>query len=160
MQFRHAVADDDNEIGGFDARFQLRIGRDAEFAGIARMAIVEEHGAAKDGRDRQREALGKAAHVVDRLRRPTATAENDDRRFCSREKRLQFGNLLLTGKSLDALDARRVVDRRLLRQHVFWQGNDDRPRPALHRNVKGARDDFRNARGIVDLDRPFRRRAE
>ena len=78
-------------------------------------------------------------------------------RSAAHKQLLQFGHLRLAGPGLDRLDARRVGDRGHLGQHVLRQRDHDRAGPALHRDVKGARDDFRDARGIVDLGRPFRR---
>ena len=47
-----------------------------------------------------------------------------------------------------------------LDQHVLGQRDHHRAGPAVGRGVERARDDFGNARRIVDLGRPFGHRAE
>ena len=69
--FRHAAADQQHEIGRLDARFQLRIGADADIAGISSDAVGRT---ASRGGTRPPtgscEALGEPAQSATRLRRP------------------------------------------------------------------------------------------
>ena len=77
--FAEPAADQQHQVGGLDARQQLRIGPDAEIAGVAGMQRVEQMAAAERGGDRQREALGKARERGAGRLRPAAAADEHDR---------------------------------------------------------------------------------
>src|SRR5262249_56295142 len=72
-------ADEHDEIGAFDAGNELRIGPDAEIAGVTGMLGVEQMGAAERGGDRQREALGEARECGAGGGRPAGGARAHDR---------------------------------------------------------------------------------
>ncbi len=74
--------------------------------------------------------------------------------FCSRDMSVRPGHVSIGSK------AGASGDHRPIGQHVFRQRDHDRTGPAVGRDMKGARHDFRNARGIVNLGRPFRHGAE
>ena len=77
--FPEPAADQDDEIGRLDPRQQLRIGPDAEIAGITGVQRMKQVGAAEAGRDRHRELLGEARDRLAPGLRPPAAAENEDR---------------------------------------------------------------------------------
>ena len=155
-----APADQQHQIGALHARQQFRIGPDAHIAGVTGMQPVEQILAAEGGRDRQREALGKAhqrgAGGSDQRLPPTSAtgrlaAHNS---FCSRLMSVRPGQIS-TGSN-----GARIRHHGALDQHVLRHRDHHRPGPAVAGGVEGARDQFRNARGIVDLGRPFGDRAE
>ena len=74
-----AAADQDDDVGGVDAREKFRIGPDAEIAGIAGVVGIEEMRAPEGGGDRKREAFGKARDAGRRRLRPSAAADEHDR---------------------------------------------------------------------------------
>ena len=159
-QLAEPPADDDDEIGGFDARQQFRIGADAEVAGVTGMGLVEQRAAAERRGDRQRVFLREPGQAIGRGLRPAAAAEQHDRRAGGAEHLREFLHLGRSRRGLDRGKRRRIVDGDALDQHVLGDGDDDRTGPSIGGGVKGARDDLRHARGIVDLGRPFRHRAE
>ena len=59
------------------------------------------------------------------------------------------------GSTRVALESRRSLD-----QHVLGQGHHDGPGTALHRDVKGPRQQFGYPGRVIDLDSPFGGRAE
>src|SRR4029077_15763538 len=61
-QLAEPAAHQHDEIGRLDAREQLRVGTDAEIAGVARMGGVEEMRAPERGGNGNPESLGKAPH--------------------------------------------------------------------------------------------------
>src|SRR5262249_2989405 len=73
--FAQPPADEQDEIGGLYTREEFGIGADAEIAGIAGMLGVDEMGAAKGGRDRQREAMRETRDGRAGGLRPAAAAE-------------------------------------------------------------------------------------
>ena len=64
------------------------------------------------------------------------------------------------GRGLDRLDPRRIGDVGGVVEHVLGQRDHHRAGASLHRDAERARDDFRDARGVVDLDHPLGQRAE
>ncbi len=64
------------------------------------------------------------------------------------------------GRGLNRHIRERILDRDPLGQHVLGQAYDHRAGPSIAGGVKGARDDFRHTRGLVDLGRPFGHRAK
>jgi hypothetical protein len=133
---------------------------DAEIAGVAGIERVEEMQAAKRGADRERKFLREARDAVRGGLRPSAAAEDQDRRAGRTEELRQFRHLGGSRRGLDRRECRRIRRGDALDQHVLRQADYDRSRPSVRRGVKRARDDLRYACGIVDLRRPFGHRAE
>ena len=104
--------------------------------------------------------LREPRHGIARCLRPAAAADEQDRRPRGGEELSELRHLRRAGRGLDRRERRRVVDRDALDQKILGQAHDHRPRPAIGRGMKGARDDFRHAGRIVDLRRPFGHRAE
>ena len=92
-RLRHPPADQQNKIGRFDARFQLGIDREADFAGEIVVLAVERARAAKRAGDRQVEAFGEPGEGGARSLGPSAPAENGDRPLRRPQHLLQFGHL-------------------------------------------------------------------
>ena len=159
-RLRHAPADKKDKIGRFDARFELGIDRESDFAGEIVMLAVEGARTAKGARDRQIEALGEAGEGGARALGPSAPAENGDRPLRRPQHLLQFGHLRQARPDRNRLRARGVLDRGHFRQHVLGQRDHDGAGPALHRNVERALDNFRNLRRGLDLRRELRGRGE
>ena len=77
---RHAAADQEDEIGRFDAGLQLRIGSDADFAGKVGMVAVEQRlRGEKRPRPAGRSVRRSAANVARPRSRPADAAEDRDR---------------------------------------------------------------------------------
>ena len=66
-QFAHPPADQNDEVGGFDALDELRIRADAEIAGVARMQRIEQMQTAERRAHRQRVFLREARDAVRKL---------------------------------------------------------------------------------------------
>ncbi|MGY3075625.1 hypothetical protein ACVWZZ_001996 [Bradyrhizobium sp. LM6.10] len=158
--FRHAAADEQNDIGAVDARLQARARADAEIAGIVRVIGVDERRSAERGRDRQVEPLGKPRDPPGRLVCPARTAENDERRLGAGKHGANALDIRRRGPAHRRLDTHRVRNGRGLGQHVLRQRDHDGTGTALHGDAEGPRDQLRNAVGTIDLDRPFRHGAE
>ena len=124
------------------------------------MRVREQCGATERRRDGKIEALGEADEIIDRRLRPSAATQNCDRRAGGMQTFLQIQKLDLPRPGQRRLYTHRVGDIGFLHEHVFRQRDHHRARPALHRGMEGARDDFRNARRIVDFGDEFCRRAE
>ena len=159
--FAEPAADQQHEIGRLDPREQLRIRRrcrdrrrnmDAARSKRCARRNVVATGSANARRSapaRRRPLPTSGCRRASMIGRSAAQSS-----FCS------CAHVGEAGPGLDRLDARRVGDRDALGQHVLRQRDHHRPGPAVGRGVEGARHDFRNARRIVDLGRPFRHRAE
>ncbi len=156
----HAAANEQNDIGALDARPQLRIGRETDFAGVSRALAVEDARAPKRAGHGQVEPFGEAGEGLARPLRPAATAEDGDRPLGAPEHLLQFRHLRLAGPDRHGGGARRVGRLGRLGQHVLGQRDHHRSRPALHGDMKRPLNDLRDLRRVVDLGRPFGDRAE
>ena len=139
---------------------QLRVGADAEIAGEIRMVGRKQHLPPEGDRDGQVEALGEALEARDRLRVPARAAEDRDRRLRRPEPLLQVDGLQQGGVGLRDLIGLRIGDLGEVGQHVLGQRDHHRAGPAGGGDMEGAADDLGDARGVVDLGRPFRHRAE
>ena len=117
-------------------------------------------GAAKRGRDGQREALGETTHRCARRGRPPAATQQHDRPLGRRKKLLQADHVARAGPDLDGLEGGCVGDGKALDQHVLGQCDHDRPGPPPGGDVEGARNKLGDAGGIVDLRRPLGDRSE
>ena len=159
-QLAEPSADHEDEIGRLDPREEFRIGRDPEIARVTRVKRIEEVRAAERRRNRQRETFGKARNRGMRFGGPAAAAEQHDRSLRGPEQRVQLRDLHRAGRGLDRLEARRGRRVDALGEHVFRQRDHDRAGPPARRHIKGARNQFGHASGIVDLDHPFRHAAE
>ena len=159
-RLRHPAADEQHQIGRFDARLQLGIDGVADLAGEIVVLAVEGARAPKRPNDRQIEALGEPDEGGARPLGPTAPAEDGDRPLRRPQHLLQFGHLGQARPDRSRLDARRVERFGRFRQHVFGQRDHHRAGPALHRDVERALDDFGNLRGGLDLRRQLRGRGE
>jgi hypothetical protein len=95
--FPEPAADQHDEIG-LDPRQQLRVGPDAEIAGIAGMQRMEQVGAAEAGRDRHGECLGEASDGLASGLRPAAAAENEERALGLGDEVSQFAHLRRSGE--------------------------------------------------------------
>ncbi|CAM5208412.1 hypothetical protein BTHI11S_06323 [Bosea thiooxidans] len=157
---RETPADQQDEVALLDAGKQLGVRADAEIAGEVRMVGREQHLAAEGNRDRQIETRGKRLEVGDRLRTPARAAEDGDRRLGRGEALGEFVHLHRRGVLLGDLIGLGVGDVGEVGQHVLGQRDHHGAGAAGGRDMEGAADDLRNARGIVDLGRPFRHRAE
>ncbi len=155
-----APADQQHQVGALHARQQFRIGPDAEVAGVTRMQRVEQMPAAEGGGHRQREALGKAHQRGAGGFRPAAAADERDRAFGRPQQLLQPAHVGQARPGLHRLERWRIRHHGALDQHVLRQRDHHRAGPAVAGGVEGARDQLRNARGVVDLGRPFGDRAE
>jgi hypothetical protein len=153
--FTQTAADEQNEIRGLDARNELRIGADAEIAGIAFVTRVEHVAAAERSGDRQRKFLRKMHERRTGGFVPTAAAGDHDGPLCRGEQLLQPRHVGGAGPGFHRREGRRIRRCDALDQHVLWQRDHHRAGAAAGGGVEGARDDFRYARGIVDLGRPL-----
>ena len=159
--FRHSAADEQHEIGRIDAALQLRIGSDADFAAIVGMVAVEQRRAAKRDRDRQVEALGEALERRAAAIAPADAAEDRDRPFGDRTASFAVPPFALA-PARSAPASTRGASRTSARSVSTSSGRaitTGPGRPCIAHMI-GALDDFRDARGILDLRRPFGRRAE
>src|ERR1700686_3290576 len=77
--FSETAADQHQQIGGFGARYQLRIRTEAEVAGIQGMQRIEQGRAAIARCDRQSASVGKVVNLTARHIAPAATAEHEQR---------------------------------------------------------------------------------
>ena len=145
-RLRHPPANQKNKIGRFDARFQLGIDREADFAGEILMLAVECARAPEGTGHGQVEAFGEPGKGGARPLGPSAAAENGNRALGRPEHLLQLGHLRKARPDRDRLGARGVRHGRHFRQHVLGQRDHDRARPALHRRVKRALDNFGDLR--------------
>ena len=147
-RLRHAPADQQHEIGALDARLQLRIGGEADLAGIIGVLAVEHARAAERAGDRQIESLGEAQ------RRPRwpARSSRRRRRWRSAARPPTASSAARPSASGPARSARpRPAARR--RRRPFRSARPraarSRPaRPALHRDVIGALDDLGDLRRV------------
>ena len=92
-RLRHPSANQKNEIGGFDARFQLGIDGEADFAGEIAVLAVECARASERAGHREVEAFGEPGKGGARSLRPSGPAEDGDRPLRRPEHLLQFGHL-------------------------------------------------------------------
>ena len=104
-----------------------------------------------------RRSAATAAHAASDQRLPPRII---DRPLGRPQHLLQMRHVGEAGPCLDQVGGERIADRDALHQHVLGQRDHHRAGPAVHRDVKRARDDFGDARRIVDLGRPFRHGAE
>jgi hypothetical protein len=137
-QFAHAAADQHDQVRGFDAVDEPRIGTDAEIACITGMQRIEEMQPAKGRADRKRVLLRKARDAIACLLRPAAAAQDQYRRPRGAEKLRELLHLRRPGRGLDRQICRRIIDADTLGQHVLGQADDDRPRPAVRRRIESA----------------------
>ena len=158
--FAHPPADQQHEIGRFHARRHLRIDAGAEIAGVAGMDLRKEMQAAERRHHRNVEPLREAHRRGAGGLRPAAAAKHHDRLLGRPQHLLQLRHVGEAGPGLDHVGGKRVADRDALHQHVFGQRDHHRAGPSVHRDVKRARDDFGDARRVVDLGRPFHHGAE
>ena len=119
------------------------------------MAVVEHVLEAEGAADRQLPALGEALQRIARARGPAAAADDHERPLRGREQLAQARQRFGRRRGERGLDPRQHRRRGRRRQHVFGQRQDDRPGPALHRDVIGAADVFGQAVGVVDLADPL-----
>ena len=154
-RFRHAAADQHDEVGGLDPGPELRVGGEADFSGIIVMLPVEGAGPAERADDGHVEAFGESREGRARPIGPACSAEDGDRALGAPQHLLQFGHLREPGPDRRRRDARGVGDLRALDEHVLRQRDHDRSRPSLHGDVEGAMDDLGYLGRAVDLRRPF-----
>ena len=159
-RLRHAAADEHDEVGPLDPRLELRIGGEADLAGIIVVFPVEGAGPAEGSGDRQVEAFGEAREGRARAFAPARSAEDRDRVFGAPEHLLQLGHLREARPDRRRRGARSVRRRRGLNQHVLRQRDHHRARPSLHGDVERALDDLGYLGRVLDLGRPFGDRAE
>ena len=117
--------------------------------------MVEQHLTAEGAAGGQVEAFGESLELRDGLLAPARAAENGDRPLRLGKQSFQLFQLPGTRMAFHRLIGFRRHRLRLLRQHVFRQGQDHRAGAAGCRDRKGAGDEFRDAGGIVDLAHPF-----
>ena len=158
--FGHAPSDQQDQIAGGNALFQLRVGSNADFTGIKRMRIGKQHGAPERGGHRKLEAFGKTHHRGYRLVVPAGPTQNGHGLFGRPEQLLQLGHLCQAGPCFHRFDARHHRHAGHFQQDIFGQADHHRAGPALHGDMEGTRDDFGDTGGIVDLGYPFGGRAE
>ena len=146
-RLRHARADQQHEVGLLDPRPQLRIGREADLAGIS-----------WDARRRKRSPAGTSPRRAARI----ARRSGQNRRWPSRSSPVRRGwrsaarrppasvpssrHLRRARPDRNRLRARGVDGLRRFCQHVLGQRDHHRAGPPLHRDVKGALDDFGDLR--------------
>ena len=156
----HAPTDEEEHVGLLHAAGEIRVRGDTDIAGVVRVVVIEEHLAAERAADRKIKALGEPPHAGDRRLAPARAAKNDEGPLCRPQHLLQLRHLGEAGMGLDRHDRRQGPRVGLVAEHVFRQRQHDRTRPAGHRDLEGAVDEFRNAIGVVDLLDPFRHLAE
>src|SRR5437762_26542 len=86
---------------------------------------------------------------------PATAADNREWLPRTREAVTNLRNLRCSGKNLDGLDTRAIVDLRGAGKHVLGQCQHYGPRSALSRDPERPCDIFRNALGAIDLRHPF-----
>jgi hypothetical protein len=75
--FAETAAGQHQQVSGFGARHQLRVGTETEVAGVERMQGIEQRRAAIAGCDRHPGSLGEFVNVTARGFGPAAAAEHE-----------------------------------------------------------------------------------
>ena len=119
------------------------------------MVAIKQRQTPERAGDGQIETLGETLHGGARRGAPSGAAENDERTLGRPDHLLQFGHLRLAGPRDGGLDAQGVRHAGAIVLHVLGQRDHHGAGTALHGGVKGARDEFGNARGVVDFNDPF-----
>ena len=152
--------DHQQQIGFPHPRQQLRVGSRAEIADPGGAVVVHHVLPAEGGADRDIVGFGEAAQVLARGIGPAAAAR--DYQGPVRQGQ-QLGGALEVRHAGVGLDLRIAAGRRdadTVAQHVFGKRQNDGTGPSGCRHMEGAADEFRDARRIVDLGRPFGDRRE
>ena len=148
------------QVGLLDPSGELGVGRDADVAGVVRMAVVEVVAAAERISDRQVEGLGEGPHIGGAGRAPPAAAEDREGPLGRAQHLAQAGHVVGSRMGPHRLVGLKVVDLDPVAQHIFRERQDHRPRPAGGRRVEGAAHELGNPRGVVDLGDPLAERAK
>ena len=156
----HPCAQRQDAIGLAQGIAHAAVHADTQVAGIVRVAVIhviltpEGHG------DRQAPAFGKSGQQIGILLHPDRAAGDDQRAF----RRGQRGADRIALGVRDAGDRARcggqVGGVRQVGNHVLGQGQNHRPGPPRHGQIKGAGDILGDAVGLVDFRHPFRKPAE
>ena len=119
------------------------------------MQMVEQHLPAEGAADRQLETLRELPDAGNRFLAPARAAEDDHWPLRSNETLMKVSKLIAARMSgnRDIGQGFRRLD--LVAQHVLGQSQHDRAGTSRRRDGKGARNEFGNAGGIVDLADPF-----
>ena len=157
--FAESRADDEQQVGAFDAFGEFGIQADGDITDVVRVAVVDQVLAAEGGAHRQIEGAGKGEHVVAGLFVPAAAAEHHERAFGFAQQVAQFVHVEFAGIGGDALIAADVGRRRKIGLHVLRQRQHHRAGAARRCQMKGVADVFGDAVGAVDLRHPLGHRA-
>ena len=122
--------------------------------------MVEQHLPAERDADRQRPGLCRLLEREHRRLAPARAPDDGEGPLCRTEQVFQLAHLDIARPRFDLRPCERRGRFRAIGQHVLGQGDHHRSRPAGGGNREGTRDEFRDARRVVDLDRPFRDAAE
>ena len=154
-RLRHAPADQQHEIGAFDARLEPRIGGDADLAGVIGVLAVEHARAAERGGDRQIEALGEAQH--DRAGLLASSRRRRRSRSAARPPTASSAARPSASGPARSPPARRAARRRPAPiRSACPRARRSRPaRAALHRDVIGALHDLGDLRRVLRSPSPI-----
>ena len=156
-----APADQQHQVGTLDARQQLRVRRRCRHRRRSRDAAHRTN-------DRRRKVVATGSAKRSAKRASAAQAASDQRlpptsaigRLRSPQQLLQPAHVGQARPGFRRLECGRIRHHRALGQHVLRQRDHHRARAAVAGGVEGARDHFRDARGVIDFGRPFGDRAE
>lgn len=158
--FAQARADRQDQVGHLDAGAQ-RVGHaPAHLAGGVGMALVKALEPAPGGRHGQFEAFGESGDLLDRVGVPAAAAQHHDGPFSLVQQLAHAVQVGFARAGGDAVVARHVGHRRRAPQRVFRQRQHHRAGAAAGGGGVGARHEFRDAVGAIDLRHPLGHLAE
>ena len=124
------------------------------------MKLIAQRLPAERAADGKLPAVERRAETRDGGLAPARAAEDDERPLRGSKQLGQPVHFRSPGPRLDGHEGPRLRRVHAVDQHVLGQGDHDGTRPSRGGDGKGARDQFGNAAGIVDLDHPFRDRTE
>ena len=144
-------ADREDDVCVLQACGERVVHGDAEHAGVARGVVVDEVLAAERARDRQRVRLAEGQHVVARLLRPAALADDDERPFGSPENLAQLGEVALARGGPPDSHGRAVVGVGQLCEDVLRKREHHGAGPAREGERERACDVLGDAGGAVHV---------
>ncbi len=131
-----------------------------DVAGVGRAGVVDDVLAAEGGADRQPAVERPARERARRAVVPRPAADEHERPLRAAQHRLELGQRGRGRARAQRPVAGRVGHVGAAGQHVLGQREHDRAGPPARRDRVGAREHLGDARGVVELERPLRHRAE